>query len=64
MRRPVSDGIAVRSQVIDGLESQEIKETGNEAEPLLPRRRRLLRCCKPAMSIAVPNLLMAGGKSI
>jgi len=30
MRRPVSDGMLVRSQVIDALEAQEIKETGNE----------------------------------
>jgi hypothetical protein len=30
MRRPVSGRDAVRSQVIDVLEAQEIKETGNE----------------------------------
>jgi hypothetical protein len=30
MRRPVSERDAVRSQVIDVLEAQEIKETGNE----------------------------------
>ena len=30
MRRPVSERDAVRSQVIDALEAQEIKETGNE----------------------------------
>ena len=30
MRRPVSGRDAVRSQVIDALEAQEIKETGNE----------------------------------
>ena len=32
MRRPVSERDAVRSQVIDALEAQEIKETGNEEE--------------------------------
>jgi hypothetical protein len=32
MRRPVSERDAVRSQVIDVLEAQEIKETGNEEE--------------------------------
>jgi len=30
MRRPVSDGMLVRSQVIDVLEAQETKETDNE----------------------------------
>jgi hypothetical protein len=30
MRRPVSERDAIRSQVIDVLEAQEIKETGNE----------------------------------
>ena len=30
MRRPASERDAVRSQVIDALEAQEIKETGNE----------------------------------
>jgi hypothetical protein len=30
MRRPVSGRDAVGSQVIDALEAQEIKETGNE----------------------------------
>jgi hypothetical protein len=30
MRRPVSERDAVRSQVIDVLEAQEIKETGDE----------------------------------
>jgi hypothetical protein len=30
MRRPVSDGMLLRSQVIDVLKAQEIKETGNE----------------------------------
>ena len=30
MRRPVSERDAVRSQVIDALEAQEIEETGNE----------------------------------
>jgi len=30
MRRPVSERDAVRSQVIDALEAQEIKETGHE----------------------------------
>ena len=30
MRRPVSGRDAIRSQVIDALEAQEIKETGNE----------------------------------
>jgi hypothetical protein len=29
---PVSGGIAIRSQVIDALEAQEIKETGNEED--------------------------------
>jgi hypothetical protein len=32
MRRPVSGRDAVRSQVIDVLEAQEIKETGNEED--------------------------------
>jgi hypothetical protein len=32
MRRPVSRRDAIRSQVIDVLEAQEIKETGNEKE--------------------------------
>ena len=32
MRRPVSERDAVGSQVIDALEAQEIKETGNEEE--------------------------------
>jgi hypothetical protein len=32
MRRPVSGRDAVGSQVIDALEAQEIKETGNEKE--------------------------------
>jgi len=32
MRRPVSERDAVRSQVIDALEAQETKETGNEEE--------------------------------
>jgi len=32
MRRPVSERDAVRSQVIDALEAQEIKETSNEKE--------------------------------
>jgi hypothetical protein len=32
MRRPVSRRDAIRSQVIDALEAQEIKETGNEKE--------------------------------
>ena len=32
MRRPVSGRDAVRSQVINALEAQEIKETGNEKE--------------------------------
>jgi hypothetical protein len=32
MRRPVSERDAVRSQVIDALEAQEIKETGNEED--------------------------------
>ena len=30
MRRPVSGRDAIRSQVIDALEAQKIKETGNE----------------------------------
>jgi hypothetical protein len=30
MRRPVSERDAIRSQVIDALEAQKIKETGNE----------------------------------
>jgi hypothetical protein len=30
MRRPISGRDAIRSQVIDALEAQEIKETGNE----------------------------------
>ena len=30
MRTPVSDGMLYVSQVIDALEAQEIKETGNE----------------------------------
>jgi hypothetical protein len=30
MRRPVSDGMLLRSQVIDVLEAQINKETGNE----------------------------------
>jgi hypothetical protein len=32
MRRPVSERDAVRSQVIDVLEAQEIKETGDEED--------------------------------
>jgi hypothetical protein len=32
MRRPVSGGDAVGSQVIDVLKAQEIKETGNEED--------------------------------
>jgi len=32
MRRPVSERDAVRSQVIDALEAQEIKETGNDED--------------------------------
>ncbi len=32
MRRPVSERDAIRSQVIDALEAQEIKETGNEED--------------------------------
>ena len=32
MRRPVSGRDAVGSQVINALEAQEIKETGNEEE--------------------------------
>jgi hypothetical protein len=32
MRRPVSERDAVGSQVIDALEAQEIKETGNEED--------------------------------
>jgi hypothetical protein len=32
MRRPVSGRDAIRSQVIDALKAQEIKETGNEEE--------------------------------
>jgi hypothetical protein len=32
MRRPVSERDAVRSQVIDVLKAQEIKETGNEED--------------------------------
>jgi hypothetical protein len=32
MRRPVSDGMLLGSQVIDVLEAQEIKETGNEED--------------------------------
>jgi hypothetical protein len=32
MRRPVSRRDAIRSQVIEVLEAQEIKETGNEEE--------------------------------
>jgi len=32
MRRPVSGRDAIRSQVIDALEAQEIKETGNEED--------------------------------
>ena len=32
MRRPVSGRDAVRSQVINALEAQEIKETGNEKD--------------------------------
>jgi hypothetical protein len=30
MRRPVSDGMLYGPKVIDALEAQEIKETGNE----------------------------------
>jgi hypothetical protein len=30
MRRPISGRDAIRSQVIEALEAQEIKETGNE----------------------------------
>jgi hypothetical protein len=40
MRRPVSERDAVRSQVIDVLEAQEIKETGYEEKPYPMKKQK------------------------